>query len=657
MTTTRSEMRRRVAESDLPRRAGRLVFGDRRGLALFLGSLCYIALLTRVGVFITDTYTTANAFVALTEGRLAVTEVVYGPSLDTPGMSVVDGTHYGRNYGQLVLSLPMYWLLRGLDLVADLRIALAGAWSLVVLALGLVLGRIYERRQAFAIGASALALVLFVANVTVATPIPDRLVPLLAMQLTGVLAGAMTAVVAYRLVGWLASPHAGVLAGVLVVAATPVGFWSPIPKRHVFSTLLILLALFAFARSRDPETPRRALVHGGAYAATGVLAWIHAPEALVVFVALVLTDLVTSPPSRYRALPAVIGAFLLSLFPFFVTNLLIAGHPFVPPRLLSVFDVTGPDGSAIVDPSGGTDAPSGGTDDPSGGGGSGSDSSGTDGTEPSGRGPLFGLIGALGGLYDAIATATGTFVSLLVGGVETARTRTDQLVQTFVRSGYVFNRAAASDEAINLSVLESAPVLGALVSVPLAVLDRRFNLSVHRLRQPGPATLLALTLTAVVFTLVYVDRLPLHAQLTVRYLLPLYALGVIALAWVTPVRRAFETYTATFWWVTAGSVLLGGQLLLAVVVGSDLALGEAFQLHALLGLGLAAVLAASTATAAISERFDRAVAVSLALTTAASVVFSLFAVTAYGGALGKYNTGGSQLLPIVRVLADLISIV
>lgn len=248
-------------------------------------------------------------------------------------------------------------------------------------------------------------------------------------------------------------------------------------------------------------------------------------------------------------------------------------------------------------------------------------------------------------------------MSLLVGGVETARARTDQLLQTFVRSGYVFNRAAASDEAINLSVLESAPALGALGSAPLAVLDRRFDLSVRRLRQPGPATLLALGLTAVLFTLVYVDRLPLHAQLTVRYLLPLYALGVVALAWLAPVRRVFETHTATFAWTTAGAVLLGGQLLLAIVAQFDLALGEAFQLHALVGIGLAVALAVSTVAAAFDTRFDRAVAAMLALTTASTVVFSVLAVTAYGGALGKYNAGGSQLLPIVRVLADLISIV
>jgi hypothetical protein len=132
---------------EIATRAGRFVVDDRRGLAIFLGALCYIALLTRVGIFITDTYTTANAFVALTEGRLAIERVVYGNSLYTPGMHVVDGRFYGRNYGQLVLSLPIYWLLRGVSLLADLRIALVGLWSLLLLWLAIVLGRILSTSQ------------------------------------------------------------------------------------------------------------------------------------------------------------------------------------------------------------------------------------------------------------------------------------------------------------------------------------------------------------------------------------------------------------------------------------------------------------------------------------------------------------------------------
>lgn len=624
-------------------RVGRLVVGDQRGLAVFLGSLCYIALLTRVGIFITDTYTTANAFVALTEGHLAIDRAVFGPSLATPGMHVVDGQLYGRNYGQLVLSLPAYWLLEGVSLVADLRIALVAAWSLLLLWLSVVLGRLFEHRRAFALGGSALALALFLANVAVATPLPARVVPVLAMQVTSIVAGALVGVFAYRLVGWLTSPRAGVVAGVLVVAATPIGFWAPIPKRHVFTSLCVLLALFAFAKSRDPETPHRDLVHGGAYAATALLAWIHAPESLVLLVALVVADLASSPAARYRALPVVGGVFVLALVPFLVTNLLIAGNPFVPPRLLENFDSakTGGSvvdtGSSVVDPS---DGSTGGSSDPASGGSRRSDG---------------GILGAIGGLFDAIVTAGATFVWLLSDGIETATTQTNDLYRTFVRSGYVAASSAASEEAINLSVLESAPVLGGLLAAPLAAANRlTAPVDRHRLREPRPATGIAIGVFVLLFTLLYVERLPLYAQVTVRYLVPLYAVGVVGLVLLAPIERVCRHETTTFAWAVAGGVLIGGQVIAGFVLSQGLALGEAFQFHALAGLGLAVILGVSAAATPFTERADRIVASTLGLATAGAVVFSLLVVTAYAPGLGRYPVDGGQLLPIFRVLADLL---
>jgi hypothetical protein len=599
---------------EIATRAGRFVVDDRRGLAIFLGALCYIALLTRVGIFITDTYTTANAFVALTEGRLAIERVVYGNSLYTPGMHVVDGRFYGRNYGQLVLSLPIYWLLRGVSLLADLRIALVGLWSLLLLWLAIVLGRILDYRRAFTLGGSAFALVLFVANVAVATPIPESIVPVLAMQLTSVLTGALTAVVAYRLVAWLATPRSGVIAGVLVVLATPISFWAPIPKRHVFTTLCVLLALFAFAKSRNPETPRRDLVHGGAYAATALLAWIHAPEALVLFTALLVADLVSSPRARYRALPIVGGVFVLALVPFFVTNLLIAGNPFVPPRLLKTFDLA--DQSGVIDPGSGTESRGGNS---GGGGTSGSGNSG-DPTTPTAResgdssdSGSSGIVRMLVALIDAIVATGAAFLGLLVGGFETATNQWGDLYRTFVRSGYVVSKRGASTETINLSVLESAPVLGGLLVAPLVAVTHRTRLRFDRkrLQQPGPATGLAMGLFGVLFALLYIERLPLHAQVTVRYLLPLYAVGIVGLVMLAPIRRVCQREVQTFAWTTAGGVLVGGQLLATVVLSMELAVGEAFQLHALAGLILAGILAISAAVTPYSDRADRVVAATL----------------------------------------------
>lgn len=635
-----------------------VVFGDRRGLTLFLGALCALMLLVRVGIFITDTYTVANAFVALTDSHIAVEQPYYGSSLDTPGMRQIGDVWYGRNYGQIVASLPVYVGLSALSVVADLRIALIALWSLLLLAFAVQLGTLFDRKRTFTVGGAVVSVSIFFANAAMATPLDPRLTHVLALQLTSLVAGALLAVVTYRLVTFLSGPRVGIVAGVLTVFATPVGFWAPIPKRHVFTTLLVLVALFAFAKSRDPDTHRRDLVHGSAYAAIGLLAWIHAPEALVLFTTLVLVDLVSSPLARLRAIPVILGVFLLSLIPFFFTNYLISGHPFVPPRLLRVFDVGeiggGVNGGGGSPSNGGGGSP--GTSDPTGStGGQAATTASSGATDAGGPDPL----ALFRGLLDGVLAAVATFLRLLQDGFDAVLNRTDQLYRTFIRSGFVPDYGPASDEAINLAILESAPLLGAIVAVPIALFRQRPSMGSlrERIRQPGPSTAIASVLFTLLFTLLYAEQLPLFAQVTVRYLLPLYAVGVVLAVWLTPLERACRSHSRLFSWTVAAGILIGGQLLIVVVVQQKLAVGEAFQFHALLGLGLATVLAISTLGATVTDRLDRLNAAVLGLTTAAAAIFSLFVVTAYAEGIGRYPIDGDQLLPLVRVLADVVSAV
>jgi hypothetical protein len=629
-----------------------VVFGDRRGLALFLASACALFLFTRVGIFITDTFTTANAFAALTEGSLAVSEPLYGDSLESPGMSLVDGNYYGRNYGQLVFSLPAYALLRGLALVADLRIALVAGWSLGLLALSLVVGRVLDRRWICALLGSSFTLALFLLNVAVATPIPGRIVPVLALQLTSVAAGAFLAVVAYRLVAFLATPRVGVVAGLLVVFATPVGFWAPIPKRHVFTSLLALLAFFAFAKSRDDAQPHRKYYHAGAYATSGLLAWTHAPEAMALFVALVVADVVTSPLSRARALPVIVGGFLLSLLPFVVTNLLVTGGPLKPPRFIGT--VEGLDAGSGSGSSGGG---AGGGGDPGGG-------SGGSGTGTAGDGQWLPFKIPFFAKSIAIVQA---FAWQVESGLNVAWYQTERFTQTFVRSGYVISHSRAVGEAVNLSVLESAPVLGGIVSPAVGGVAAKVTGTRERqlstdsiataLRRPAPATGLALGLHVLLISAMSLPKLPLHAQITVRYLLPAYVAGVILLVLSPPVRRALDEHARTFGWALAGGALIGSQLLVVALVRMRPGLGEAFQFHAAIGLVLALAVAVGTLLAVLTDHGDKVLAAVLGIATASTAVFTFLIVTGYASSIGTYPNGGDQLLPVVRVLADILSLV
>ncbi len=58
--------------------------------------------------------------------------------------------------------------------------------------------------------------------------------------------------------------------------------------------------------------------------------------------------------------------------------------------------------------------------------------------------------------------------------------------------------------------------------------------------------------------LLYNTRLPLHAQVTARYLFPLYPLGVFCSRGSRRTQEPRDLWY-TFLWTVAGTVLLGGR--------------------------------------------------------------------------------------------------
>ena len=138
--------------------------------------------------------------------------------------------------------------------------------------------------------------------------------PTFALQLSTILAGAILVVAAYRLLAERHGTAVGLLAGATVLLGTPVAFWATTPKRHTVAAMFVVLAVYAFARSRrDGETHRtRTAFRAGAYACAGLLAWVHAPEALVLFVVFVLVDVPTAPDNSPRTLGLLGAVFLVA---------------------------------------------------------------------------------------------------------------------------------------------------------------------------------------------------------------------------------------------------------------------------------------------------------------------------------------------------------
>ncbi|MFB6179898.1 MAG: hypothetical protein ABEI77_09275 [Halorientalis sp.] len=647
---------------------GKAVFGDRLGLVIFLLGLTFVMTYWRIGIFLTDSYAIANTLVNVADGHLAITRIVYSLNYGSqPGLWVAHGSIYGRNYGHVVVSVPVLWLLDALAVLFDPRLVLAGAWSGLVVILADQTGRLIDRRRPFVIGGCSVALLSFFGSVIVATPLDDKWLAFVALQITAMVATALVGVGLYRLLGSRYGRRVGAVAGIAAVVATPVGFWAAIPKRHVFSALTVVVVLAGFYLARERDSPRRALVARTVpYAGVALLTWIHAMEGLIVFVALVPLDLLTARSNHPRTLATVAVVFLLALTPFLATNYFISGSPIEPPRLLDSYHGqvkppgagTGAEtptptatGTATPTPTNET-----GTGTPTASGRSPPTGSSPGGGSP--LSPLISLVSVLAGVFativDSATRAANVGSGFLSDGVALLTSQPERLYYTFVRSGRIpvnVNYRVNAQEAIELTMLETTPLVAGLagtiaVGARWAVSDPSLAAVRADLDRPIRQTDLLAVLIAVLFVVMNLRRLPLHTQITVRYLVPLYPLGIYGVARVPAVRRVIERDWRWLGGVYLATVVAGGIGLLVVNRSLSLALGEAMQLHALLGLTSALPLAAWALVAGLRPRVDTRVgAVVLAIPAALATLFLL--CTGF-----VYFQYGQYALPLGRLVAN-----
>lgn len=601
------------------------LFGDRVGLAVFLAALLLFTVIWIVAWRINDSLTLLNTLAGMSDGQLYITEVKYGTNVGTPGTHEVGEQVFGRNYGILAVSLVPLFAIEAMTYVFDLRIALAGFFSLGVLALALVLGRIVGRKHQAGLFGGLLALALFVGNVAVATDLDPARTELYALQLTHVIATGFLVVFAYRLLAAMHGNRAGLFAATLVALATPTSLWSSIPKRHVFSAGIVVLLAYALYRSRVAERQEAGAglkYRAGAYAALGLFAWVHAPEALLLLIVFAAVDVPTARTSL-RSLATIGVSMAIATVPFLVTNYLISGSAVKPPRMLSKA------GGSTGEPSFG---------DGGGGGGGGG-----------------GLLDPLLGIVDPMLAPLLALADLFRESLTNLLTSPGEILTIFVRSGYLGGRAAerANFESVNLAVLESAPILVATLGVlPAAVAFARRRERNWFAWPPGPARTVDayLVLATVAFSLLYVARLPLHAQITVRYVLPIFPALAVLLVRLPAVRGVLDGHWRLLLWTYAIAVFIGGQFLVVALVLIDPGVGEAFQFHAWIALATAVPVAAWSLSGRHDGWWGRFGAISIALATAAVTVFLLMLTLDY------FTVGNAQALPLVRAIAEVVSI-
>jgi uncharacterized membrane protein len=574
-----------------------MVFGDRTGLALFLGALCLFGLAFRVDILINDTQTTLNTLYNLGNGHLAFVEAPYGDAT-TPGDHLVDGRRYGRNYGQAAFALPLQFAFRLASLLVPVQVVVVACWVAVTAGFLACVRSLTGRRRLVTAGAVATA-VLVVGSLLVLPPTWKGDPTVFALVASTAVAGGFCAVFVYRLLAETYSRRVGLLCGVGTVLAIPTGLWSVLPKRHALVSALVLGSLYAFARSRSTavSTTDARRARAVAYAFVGLLSWIHAAEAAGLAVLLVLVDLPTARSNDLRTLAVVAGTFLLAATPTLLTNLAISGNPIEPPRLLPEF---APEGEA------------------------------DDGTTMGGGG---------GGSSNPVVLLVMRYVRGL--SVFGDLPRVQHVLLWSGTSGQT-TVVPPFGPGTNLSVFESAPVLGALGAAVGAGLRRVRDGGPRALPVPNATVWYAL-LASLGYVLLFIPSLPLRIQLTSRYLLPVFPLLLVACAAVGVNRDAVTSHTRALGVIYAFAVVTVSVALPVLGFVLDLDLGGLFLIHAAVNLLAWGMLVAVSVRAGLRDRGDRvlAAAIGLAAGVGTALVLDIWFV---------YLHYGPSLLPSVEAV-------
>lgn len=189
-------------------------------------------------------------------------------------------------------------------------------------------------------------------------------------------------------------------------------------------------------------------------------------------------------------------------------------------------------------------------------------------------------------------------------GVEEVSVEPAQVYQASVQSEHTTSRATPTD----LALLETTPMFGVFAALPLLAVGawvRSRDWSLKPLTAPVRQTDILAVAYVLALAAFNLDRLPLHAMWTARYLVSLVPVGLYFIGRLGIVRRVIAEQRRLLIYSTAIIVLVGGQLLVAYLVALRPTRGEVMQLHGLLGLAAAAVVALWALVAAVGDLVDR----------------------------------------------------
>lgn len=237
----------------------------------------------------------------------------------------VDNNLYGRfSYSLLILSLPIYFLLKNMDFFYGAHLFLLQLWALsggicVYLAL-----KTWKIKNAVIPGLVSY-LILIMVNLRYFNPIYfPKWGEIISIEFTNILISSFLVLLAYFLFKNFFGNKIAIFASLFIIFATPISFYALTLKHHSLAVLLTVLAFYFFYKYQEKKDNK--FIYA-AYILAGLCVWTRTLEGVALLLSLLIMDILFFRRGiKHIALISMI--ILVSLIPFFTFNQIILGNPF-----------------------------------------------------------------------------------------------------------------------------------------------------------------------------------------------------------------------------------------------------------------------------------------------------------------------------------------
>ncbi|KPQ41110.1 MAG: hypothetical protein MPEBLZ_04346 [Candidatus Methanoperedens nitroreducens] len=237
----------------------------------------------------------------------------------------VENHLYGKfSYSLLILSLPVYFVLRSMDYLYGAHLFLLQIWALSGGISVYLLAKTWKIKNA-AFGGVVSYFILIIVNLRSFDPIYfPKWGEIISIEFTNILISSFLVLMVYFLFRNLFNNKIAIFASLFVIFATPISFYSITLKHHSLALLLTVLAFYFFYKYQERKENK--FIYS-AYLLAGLCIWTRIAEGAALLLSFLIVDILFFRRSiKHIVLISLI--ILISLIPFFTFNQLILGSPF-----------------------------------------------------------------------------------------------------------------------------------------------------------------------------------------------------------------------------------------------------------------------------------------------------------------------------------------